>query len=149
MEAPIERIWSVVSTVEQLPRWLANARGAQTLSGAGLGRRQRLHGSRGRRETETDQVVVAWDPPRHIAWETEAERLDGEAEGGLARATRFGVQLEPAEGGTRVRLISEREPGSPVKGLLIHAVNIRFQKTRRVLDASLIRLADLVEQSVR
>ena len=113
--APPEAMWAVVSSVERLPAWLEFAEFAETLEGEAAGRLQRIHGHWGRRRSEVDQRIVAWDPPRLMAWRHEAEWLDGRPPPQFARETRFEVRLEPAAKGTRVTLESAQLPASVPK----------------------------------
>jgi Polyketide cyclase / dehydrase and lipid transport len=132
----------VVSSVERLPEWLEFAETAETLEGEAAGRLQRIHGHWGRHRSEVDQRIVAWDPPRLMAWRHEAERLDGRPSPQFARDTRFEVRLEPAAEGTRVALESVQVPASVPKGLLMRLVGGR--KLGRAHERALRRLDALV-----
>src|SRR5436309_15404982 len=97
-------VWEVVSAPERAPEWFAFAERVEVLDGEGLGQRQRQHGRWGRRSAEIDREIVAYEPPRRYAWRHVAERLDGKPAPVFARSTRFEISLEPADGGTVVRL---------------------------------------------
>jgi uncharacterized protein YndB with AHSA1/START domain len=142
--APPEAVWEVVSGAERLSEWLVLAETAETVEGAGLGRLHRIHGRWGRRRSEVDQRVVAYEPPRLLAWEHEAERLDGRPAPRFARSTRFEVRLEPAPGGTLVTLDSAQVPDSPVKGAIMRLAGLRglgraYERSLRQLDAVVSR----------
>jgi uncharacterized protein YndB with AHSA1/START domain len=78
IDAPPDRVWPLVDDVTRWPEWFTEAERAEVLSGAGVGRRQRMFGrNRGGKPTEIDSVVVASEPPRLLRWHHEAERVDG------------------------------------------------------------------------
>jgi uncharacterized protein YndB with AHSA1/START domain len=138
--APPDAIWPLLDDPTRLGEWFAFAESGEVLEGAGVGRRQRMHGRWGRRRSEIDQVVVAHDPPRHLAWEHEAERLDGRPAPRFAASTRFTMTLEPdGPGATRLTLRSEQEPASALRGLVIRLFGRREVAAK--LDESLDRLA--------
>jgi uncharacterized protein YndB with AHSA1/START domain len=76
--APAARVWEVVAEAERLPEWYARAASAEVLEGAGLGRRQRVHGQWHGQSSEIDQVITAFEPARLLEWRHEAERLGGQ-----------------------------------------------------------------------
>lgn len=123
--APPERIWSLVESVERLPEWLTFAERAELLAGSGSGRRQRIHGRWGKKRSEVDQLVTDYEPNRLLAWRHEAERLDGKPAPRFAAETRLAIRLEPADGGTRVRLESRQRPAGPLRGLVIRLFGAR------------------------
>jgi Polyketide cyclase / dehydrase and lipid transport len=143
-----EAVWAVVSSVGRLPEWLEFAESAETLEGEATGRLQRIHGHWGRRRSEVDQRIVAWDPPRRFAWRHEAERLDGRPSPQFARETRFELRAEPgpvagaSTRGTRVTLESVQVPASIPKGLLMRLFGGR--ELGRGYERSLQRLSTLV-----
>lgn len=138
--APPDEIWPLLDDPRRLGDWLAFADSGELLEGEGAGRRQRMHGRWGRKRSEIDQVVVAYDPPRRLAWRHEAERLDGRPAPRFAASTQFQVTLEPqGAGGTRVTLSSEQEPASRLRGLLIRLFGRREVAAK--LEESLDRLA--------
>jgi uncharacterized protein YndB with AHSA1/START domain len=138
--APPDAIWPLLDDPARLGEWFAFAESGEVLEGAGVGRRQRMHGRWGRRQSEIDQVVVAHDPPRRLAWEHEAERLDGRPAPRFAASTRFTMTLEPeGPGATRLTLRSEQEPASALRGLVIRMFGRREVAAK--LDESLERLA--------
>ena len=91
------------------------------------------------------QVVVAHDPPLRLAWQHDAERLDGKPAPRFAKSTTFTMTLEPAgRGASRVRLHSEQEPASALRGLVIRLFGRRevAQKLEQSLDALEGRFAE-------
>jgi len=141
-----EDLWPVVSDPARLADWFDFAEGAEVIDGEpGVGQRRRMHGSWGRKKSEVDQRIVEWEPPSRLAWEHEAERLDGKPAPRFAAETRFSIKLEPAGGRlTRVRLTSRQVPASKPRGLVIRAFGKR--EVGGKLDGSLERLAALVTQ---
>jgi uncharacterized protein YndB with AHSA1/START domain len=133
-------IWALLDDPARLGEWLAFAESGEVLDGAGVGRRQRMHGRWGRKRSEIDQVVVEHDAPRRLAWRHEAERLDGRPAPRFAASTLFAMTLEPdGPAATRVRLRSQQEPASPLRGLVIRLFGRR--EVAGKLEESLDRLA--------
>jgi len=141
-----EDLWPVVSDPARLADWFDFAEGAEVIDGEpGVGQRRRMHGSWGRKKSEIDQRIVEWEPPSRLAWEHEAERLDGKPAPRFAAETRFSIKLEPAGGRlTRVRLTSRQVPASKPRGLVIRAFGKREVGAK--LDGSLERLAELARR---
>jgi hypothetical protein len=84
---------------------------------------------------------VTHDPPRRLAWQHEAERLDGKPAPRFAASTTFTMTLDPdpaGAGATRVRLHSQQEPASALRGLVIRLFGRR--EVAQKLDESLDRL---------
>src|SRR5215208_2249065 len=141
--APSE-LWPLVSDPARLADWFDFAEGAEVVEGEpGVGQRRRMHGSWGKKKSEIDQRIVEWEPPRRLAWEHEAERLDGKPAPRFAAETHFSIELEPAEDGTRVRLTSRQVPASRPRGLVIRLFGKR--EIGGKLGASLQRLAQKVQ----
>jgi uncharacterized protein YndB with AHSA1/START domain len=144
ISAPPEAIWPLLDDPARLGEWFAFADRGEVLDGSGVGRRQRMHGHWGRKRSEIDQVVVAHDPPRRLAWRHEAERLDGKTAPRFAASTTFTMTLEPAgTGATRLRLRSEQEPASVLRGIVIRLFGRRevAQKLAESLDRLEARFA--------
>jgi uncharacterized protein YndB with AHSA1/START domain len=142
--APPERIWPLVSDVTAWPRWFTEAEGGEVLSGEGLGRRQRMTGHARGKVTEIDSVVTAWDPPTHLAWHHEAERVDGEPGSVVfAVAATADITIEPDATGSQVTYRLLAEPGSLLNTFLLRVMAPR--PIRASFDTSLERLAGLVE----
>lgn len=139
VEAPVEDLWPLVDDVSRLSDWFTAAESVEALEGEGLGRRQRLHGRWGKKAAEIDQLVTAYEPPHLLAWEHEAERLNGKPAPKFARSTLFEIRLIPRPEGALVRLRSVQEPAGILKG-----VGIRLFGKREVaghMERSLEKLA--------
>ena len=137
-----DAIWPLLDDPARLGEWFAFAESGEVLEGAGVGRRQRMHGRWGKKRSEIDQVVVEHDPPHRLAWRHQAERLDGRPAPRFAASTRFTMTLEPAgAGASRLLLCSEQEPVSALRGLVIRLFGRREVATK--LEESLDRLQAL------
>jgi uncharacterized membrane protein len=143
VHAPVEQVWPLVADVTRVPEWLTFAERMELLDGDGVGRRQRLYGHWGRRESEIDQEITEFDPPRVLAWRHLAERLDGKPAPRFAASTEFRITLEPRDGATLVRLHSRQQPASAVKGLVMRLFGVR--DVAKGMDRSLVRLAEAVK----
>jgi uncharacterized protein YndB with AHSA1/START domain len=141
--APPETVWPLVSDPEQLPRWFGFAERVEVLEGEGVGQRRRQYGHWGKKPSEVDQELTAFDPPRRLAWRHLAERLDGKPAPRFAASTDFSVDLIPEAGGTRVRLSSAQVPASRMKGLVMRAFG------RRELEGTLRASLDALQDYVR
>jgi carbon monoxide dehydrogenase subunit G len=143
--APAEAIWPFVDDVSRWQDWFTEAERAEILSGAGVGRRQRMFGhNRGGKPTEIDSVVVASDPPRLLRWHHEAERVDGKPGSVIfARDATAEVAITADGDGSLVTYRLQAEPGS-----LMNTVILRVFARRPIgksFETSLERLADLAE----
>jgi uncharacterized protein YndB with AHSA1/START domain len=147
LPASPDAIWPLLDDPERMGGWFAFAERFEVLAGEGVGRRQRMHGRWGRKRSEIDQVLVAHDPPRRLAWRHEAERLDGRPAPRFAASTMFSATLEPEPGGTRVTLRSEQEPASRLKGIVIGLFGRR--EVARRLEESLDALTAQVDAGGR
>lgn len=144
IDAAPERVWPFVDDVGRLSDWFTFADRAALLSGEGKGRRQRIHGHWGKKESEVDQVVTDYEPGWLLAWRHDAERLDGKPAPQFARETLFSIRLERDGNGTRVRLESRQVPAGPVRGLVIRLFGKR--EVAGHMDRSLERLARVVAE---
>jgi len=142
-EAP-EQLWALIEPIERLPEWFGFAERAEHLEGSGVGRRQRIHGRWGNKESEVDQRVTRYEPGRVLEWVHEAERLEGAPAPKFARSTTLTIRLEPVAGGTVVSLESRQEPASIARGLVLRTMGRREVKRR--LESSLERLAGLARR---
>jgi uncharacterized protein YndB with AHSA1/START domain len=139
VDAPPERVWALIDDPAAMGEWFAFADRMELAEGEGLGRRQRLHGHWGRKTSEIDQEVVAYEPPHRFAWRHLAERLDGKPAPRFAAETVFTIELEPeGEAGTRVKMESRQTPASLVRGLVMRLFGGREVGQR--LDESLVAL---------
>jgi uncharacterized protein YndB with AHSA1/START domain len=141
--APPERVWPLVADPEQLPRWFGFAERVEVLDGEGVGQRRRQHGHWGRKPSEVDQELTAFEPPRRLAWRHLAERLDGKPAPRFAASTDFSIELAPdGASATRVRLRSAQVPASRPRGLVMRAFG------RRELQGTLARSLDALAAQV-
>lgn len=72
-----------------------------------------------RSHARSNQVVIEHQEPYLLAWEHEAERLDGKPAPKLARSTRLEIRLIPRPEGALVRLESVLVPAGVLKGLAL------------------------------
>lgn len=133
VDAPIERVWEVVQQADNLPAWLVGVTKAEAVSGAGQGRRQRIHTGDG---SILDAEVIAWREPTLIAWRERAEGCGARSE---AR-TETHVELAPDGDGTRVRLVVVRWPPGPISGALLR---LGIRRIGAGLERSISRLGEL------
>ena len=141
-----DELWPLVSDPARLAEWFVFAEDAKVREGdPGVGQRRTMYGSWGKKKSEIDQRIVAWEPPRRLAWEHEAERLDGKPAPRFAAETHFAIDLEPADDGTRVRLTSRQVPASKPRGLVIRLFGSR--EIGGKLDGSLERLAQVTSHA--
>lgn len=140
LQAPPDRIWALIDDPAQMGTWFSFAERMEAIEGTGLGRMQRLYGHWGKRKSEIDQRIVAYEPPTRLAWRHEAERLDGKPAPRFAAETVFTIELSRLENGTRMRMTSDQRPAGPIQGAVM-----RVSGTRQVaglLDQSLKALAE-------
>ncbi len=144
MAAPPERIWPFVDDITQWPRWFTEAERGEVLSGAGVGRRQRMHGHARGKATQIDSVVVASSPPTLLRWHHEAERVDGKPGSVVfAKDATASVEIAPDGTGSTVTYRLQAEPGS-----LRNTVMLRFLAPGPIgksFETSLATLAELAE----
>jgi uncharacterized protein YndB with AHSA1/START domain len=134
-----EVVWPLVSDPARMPEWFAFGERIEVLAGDGVGQRRRMHGHWGKKASEIDQELTAWEPPRRLAWRHVAERLDGRPAPRFAATTEFSIEIAPEPGGSRVRMRSAQVPASAPRGLVIRAFGRR--EVRGALDRSLEALA--------
>ena len=138
--AGADALWPLVSDPARLPEWFTFAERVEVLEGVdGPGQRRRQHGHWGKRESQVDQRITRWEPPRTLAWTHEAERLNGKPAPRFAASTDFTIELVPDGAATTVRLRSVQEPAGAVRGAVIRAFGRR--EVARGLEDSLERLA--------
>jgi uncharacterized protein YndB with AHSA1/START domain len=141
--APPEAVWPLVSDPELLPRWFGFAERVEVLEGEGAGQLRRQHGHWGRKPSEVDQELTAFDPPKRLAWRHLAERLNGRPAPRFAASTNFAIDLIPEDGGTRVRLSSAQVPASRARGLVMRVFG------RRELEGTLRSSLEKLDAYVR
>jgi uncharacterized protein YndB with AHSA1/START domain len=140
--AGAEAVWAIVSDPDRAPEWFDFSDRTEVTSGEGLGQKRTQHGHWGRRKSEVDQEIVAWEPPSLLAWKHVAERLDGKPAPKFAASTEFRIELDGDAETTTVRLRSLQEPAGPLKGWLMKRLGAK--DIERSLDRSLERLTALV-----
>lgn len=146
IDATPERIWPFVEDVTAWPRWFTEAERAETMSGAGAGRRQRMYGHARGKATEIDSVVTAYEPPNRLRWDHEAELVDGKPGSVVfARHATAEVAIQPDGVGSLVTYRLLAEPGSLLNTLLLRVLAPR--PIGRSFETSLERLAALAEAS--
>jgi hypothetical protein len=116
----------------------------ELVDGEGLGRHQRLHGRWGRKRSEIDQEIVAYEPGSVLGWRHLAERLDGKPAPRFAAETVSTITLVPP--GT-----ARWSSSSPVRfrragrrGLVMRAFGGR--EVSKLLERSLDQLSWLASQ---
>jgi uncharacterized protein YndB with AHSA1/START domain len=147
VNAPPERVWPFVAEIGAWPQWFTEAEHGEVTSGIGLGRRQRMSGHARGKATEIDSVVTDWDPPTHMRWHHEAERVDGKPGTVVfAKDATSEMTIEPDATGSLVTFRLLAEPGS-----LLNTFMLRVMAPRPItksFDTSLERLAALAEAPV-
>jgi uncharacterized protein YndB with AHSA1/START domain len=136
--APPEAVWRVISDPARMPDWFAFGERFEVLEGEGVGQRRRMHGHWGKKASEIDQELTAWEPPRGLAWRHLAERLDGRPAPRFAADTEFSIEIVADGDGSRVRMRSAQVPASALRGLVIRAFGRR--EVRGALQRSLAAL---------
>ena len=113
IDAPVDRVWEVISDHEGMPRWTALERATLVRPGEGdrngLGAVRRLVGP----GPAIVEEVVAWDPPSAFEY-----RLD---RGLPVRDYRASVRLSEHGGKTRVTWSASFRPKLPGTGWLLSA----------------------------
>ena len=139
-----DRIWPLVDDVTQWPRWFTEAERAEVLDGAGVGRRQRMHGHARGRATEIDSVVTVHEPPSHLRWHHEAERVDGKPGSVVfAKDANAEVTITPEGDGSLVTYRLIAEPGNLLNTFMLRVM--APGPIGRSFESSLERLAALAE----
>jgi uncharacterized protein YndB with AHSA1/START domain len=140
-------VWELVSSAARAAEWFTFADRVEVLSGEGVGQRRRQYGHWGRKPSEIDQEITAWDPPRLITWRHVAERLDGKPAPRFAASTEFQIQLAPTGQATTVRLCSRQEPADAMRALVMKLFGSR--NVARHMERSLDRVAAAVAAAPR
>ena len=148
IDAPPERVWSIVSDIELMPtmsaelqsvQWQGDARDA-ALGSTFVGRNQ--NDALG--EWETTSFVVACEQPRVFAWAVS----DPHQPAALWRFT-----LEPAESGTRLQQWAQLGPGRSGLSIAIERmpekeqkiVHVRLRDWERAMQTTLAAIKALAE----
>jgi uncharacterized protein YndB with AHSA1/START domain len=148
IEATPDAIWPVLDDPAVMGEWFSFADRMELVEGSGLGRRQRLHGPWGRKRSEIDQEVTAYEPPKRFAWRHLAERLDGTPAPRFAAETVFTIELEPdGDDGTRVTMESRQTPASAARGLVMRLFGKR--EIAQHVDKSLTALESYLRRTTR
>jgi uncharacterized protein YndB with AHSA1/START domain len=141
IEAPVDAVWPVVSSADRAGEWFSFAERVEVLSGAGVGQRRRQHGRWSGKPVEIDQEVTRFEPERLLAWCHLAERMNGKPAPRFAASTEFRIELEPADGGTLVRLTSAQQPAGAVRGMVMKLFGAK--EIAGNMERSLVRLAEI------
>ncbi len=144
--APADRIWPFVEDITQWPRWFGEAEKGEILSGAGVGRKQRMSGHARGKATEIDSIVTAYDAPNHLRWHHEAERVDGKPGSVVfAKDATAEVTIAPDGDASLVTYRLLAEPGSLLNTFMLRVM--APGPIGRSFETSLARLAALAEAS--
>jgi uncharacterized membrane protein len=135
VDAPIEQVWELVDGYERFPEFMTHVREVRA---SGEGRSHwKVEGPLGT-TVQWDAETTRREPPHRLSWKT----LPGSA---VQHAG--SLELEPADGGTRVHV---RMGYNPVAGVAGHAVaSLLGSNPKKQLDDDLLRLKSLVEAGVR
>jgi uncharacterized protein YndB with AHSA1/START domain len=121
-----EEVWEVVSDPHHLPRWWPNVQRVEEASPEGW--TEVLQTGRGR-PVRGDMTRTAADPPARLAWRQELVESPFER---ILRRADTELSLEPAPGGTLVRLTAVRK----MRGLArLGGVMVRRATARQLDDA--------------
>jgi uncharacterized protein YndB with AHSA1/START domain len=143
VDAPVERVWALVSEAGRAAEWFTFAERVEVRSGEGVGQLRTQHGKWGSKSAEVDQEITGFEPNRLLAWRHVAERLDGKPAPKFAASTEFRIELEPDGTATTVRLRSRQEPASAVKGLVMKLFGTK--DVARNMERSLEQLGQAVQ----
>jgi len=140
--AGVDQVWAVVSDPGRASEWFEFSDRTEVLSGEGVGQKRTQHGHWGKRKSEVDQEITAWEPGKLLAWQHLAERLDGKPAPKFAASTEFRIELDGDDEATTVRLRSLQEPAGAVKGWLMKRLGTK--DVERSLEKSLAKLEKLL-----
>jgi uncharacterized protein YndB with AHSA1/START domain len=138
---PVDVVWQLVEPIEALPAWLPFVTRSQHLGGQGLGRRQRVTVTWGRRPAEISQEVTDYRPNQTLAWTQVAERPGGHETALAPGGVTMRVSMESIGPGTRVVIEAQQTP--PTFGAWL---TLRVAGKRRILagfDRALRTLASV------
>jgi uncharacterized protein YndB with AHSA1/START domain len=132
VDAPIERVWDVLTDIDRWPEWTASVNRARRLDAGPLRRGSRAELAQPKLPAAT-WTVIGVEPGRSFTWEQRGPGVRT-----TARHT-----LEPVEGGTRLWLSIEQS------GWMAWAIDLFYGRlTRRYLELESAGLKDRVEQAV-
>lgn len=135
-----ERVWPFVEDPTKWPLWFTEARRCEVISGAGVGRRQRMYGTARGKATEIDQTVTAYEPPRLLRWHHDEERVEGKvAPVVYARDAVAEIVIEPDGDASAVTFRLLAEPGSLLFTLILRflargPIGVSFETSLRQLE---------------
>jgi uncharacterized protein YndB with AHSA1/START domain len=139
-----QRIWPWIEDVTRWHEWFTEAERGEVLSGAGLGRRQRMLGHARGKATEIDSVVTAYEPPHLLRWHHEAERVDGKPGPVVfAKDAVAEMIIKPDGGGSRVTYRLIIRAGNPIYWVVLRV--LANGPIHASFETSLNRLAALAE----
>jgi uncharacterized protein YndB with AHSA1/START domain len=142
-----DRVWPFVDDVGSWARWFTEAESARVIDGVGLGRRQVMHGHARGKATEIESVVTAYEPPHHLRWHHEAERVDGQPGSVVfAKDATAEVAIVPEGDGSLVTYRLLAEPGSLLNTFLLKVM--APGPIGKSFERSLDRLAALAEAPI-
>ena len=142
IQAPAEDIWKIVSDPDRAPEWFTFADRVEVRSGSGVGQLRTQHGHWGKKPSEVDQEITAYEPNHLLAWRHLAERLNGKPAPRFAASTEFSIELTPAGSATLVRLRTRQEPATPLRGLIMKLFGTK--EVAQGMTRSLTTLATLL-----
>ena len=144
---PPERLWAIIEPAARLPEWFAGFETAELISGAGLGRRQRVGGQWGRHRFQIEQTVIAYEPNRTLAWKHDTEMVDGRPAAKISKHVESWIELEadPSGAGTRVRLFSRQTPSNIFARIIIR--HVAAKRIGANMQQSLSRLEEVARKS--
>lgn len=133
IERPIEEVFDYLTSPEKLGQWVSSLRGAQVLDGGPIREGSRLGVVERHlgREWAWELTVTEHRPPEQFALTVNSGPFPG----------KMAVSLETTDGGTRVTLAQEAEPG----GLLKLAQPIIVRLNRSQTEGDLKRLKSILE----
>ena len=136
-DAPLERVWNVVSDLYSLPRWWPRVTRVEEVSDAGW--TMVLTSDRGK-PIRADYTLAEARPMELLEWRQELEETPFERMLSLSRVV---IELEPdeASGSTEVRLRSTER----LRGLARLGSPMVRRATRKRLNQALEQLGELVE----
>ena len=106
LSAPPERVWAVMTAVDDFPRWRPGVRAVEVLDAAGGARRWREHESAEKRDRGITYEVIESAPPHRLV-----TRI---ADAGLPFGGRWEYDLAPDGSGTRLTITERGEVYNPL-----------------------------------